>query len=293
MLTIHGPALPVAALCLALLPLELSGAADAHSHSPAANRPLIERFANVLYTQRDVKRAFESFVAPDYVQHNPGLPDGREAAIAALAPMFATTGAQFDVKHILVDGNLALIHLFGRGNPATAGAAVADIYRLQDGLIVEHWDVLQPVAEGSEPLAQSLSHSDNRTKVASPPDIARNRVVMRRFVDLLYRRKQVAAAFRTYAATDMIQHNKSLGAGREGSIAALSKVFADPGAEFAVQRILFDGNLAAIHYRGQLHAGDAGAAVVEVFRLESGRIVEHWDMLQAMPTTSTNAHPMF
>lgn len=86
-----------------------------------------------------------TFVAFDYIEHNPGIADGRDEAIAALQPMFARAGATFDVKRIIVDGDYAVIHLHGRGDSATAGGAVADIYRLKNGKIVEHWDVLQPM----------------------------------------------------------------------------------------------------------------------------------------------------
>lgn len=113
------------------------------------NRAVIQDFARIFYAERDVRRAFEAHVAPDYIQHNPGIADGRDAAIAALEPMFSAPGARFEVKRILVDGDHAAIHLFGQGNPATRGAAVADIYRLKDGKIVEHWDVLQPMPEAS------------------------------------------------------------------------------------------------------------------------------------------------
>jgi len=113
------------------------------------NRAAIEDFATLFYERRDVRAAFEKHVAPDYIQHNPGIADGREAAIEALEPMFSRTGARFEVKRILVDGDLAAIHLFGQGDPATRGAAVADFYRLENGKIVEHWDVLQPMPETS------------------------------------------------------------------------------------------------------------------------------------------------
>jgi len=113
------------------------------------NRAVVEDFARTFYEQRDVAAAFKAHVAPDYIQHNPGIADGRQAAIDALTPMFSSPGARFEVKRIVVDGEYAVIHLFGRGDPATPGAAVADIYRLRDGRIVEHWDILQPMPEKS------------------------------------------------------------------------------------------------------------------------------------------------
>jgi len=128
----------------------LAGCSAAAAPDPSdRNRAVIEDFATLFYERRDVRAAFEKHVAPDYIQHNPGIADGREAAIEALGPMFSRKGARFEVKRILVDGDLAAIHLFGQGDPATRGAAVADFYRLENGKIVEHWDVLQPMPETS------------------------------------------------------------------------------------------------------------------------------------------------
>ncbi len=120
-------------------------------NGPAAadNRRIIEDFARLFYVERDVRQAFETYGAPDYIQHNPGVPDGREAAIALLQPMFSDRNRSFEVRKILVDGDLAAIHIFARPDPAARGAAVADFYRLKDGKIVEHWDVIQPIPEKS------------------------------------------------------------------------------------------------------------------------------------------------
>lgn len=105
-------------------------------------RAIVTEFARLFYTERDVEAAFEQFVVDDYIQHNPTMPDGREAAVRMLVPKFSTPGARFDIERILVDGDHALIHVRATfpGNPV---AAVADIYRLADGKVVEHWDVLQ------------------------------------------------------------------------------------------------------------------------------------------------------
>jgi hypothetical protein len=99
----------------------------------------------MFYAHKNVRGAFERYVVKDYVQHNPGIADGRDAAIAALEPKFTSAQASFEVKRILVDGDMAMIHLHGRLSPDSPGGAVADIYRLKDGKIVEHWDVLQPI----------------------------------------------------------------------------------------------------------------------------------------------------
>lgn len=114
-----------------------------------SNRAIVQRFVELFYYKREVRQAFETCVAEDYVQHNPNILDGREAAIAFLEPMFSRAGSRFDVKRILVDGDLAAVHLHGQPSGNEPGGAVVDLFRLQDGLIVEHWDVLQPMPERS------------------------------------------------------------------------------------------------------------------------------------------------
>jgi predicted SnoaL-like aldol condensation-catalyzing enzyme len=104
-----------------------------------------ERFVELFYTQKKVGAAFDFLVADDYTQHNPNIPDGPAAAVAALTPKFdGSPGAHFEVQRILVDGDLAMVHVKAT-RPGAPPTAVADIYRFAGGRIVEHWDVLQPV----------------------------------------------------------------------------------------------------------------------------------------------------
>src|SRR5262245_40467165 len=113
----------------------------------ARNRKIVEDFSNIFYGEKNVRKAFVKWVREDYIQHNTNIPDGRDAAIELLEPKFSSPTASFDIKRILVDGNLAAIHLHGRFSTNSPGGAVVDLFRLEDGKIAEHWDVLQPVPE--------------------------------------------------------------------------------------------------------------------------------------------------
>jgi predicted SnoaL-like aldol condensation-catalyzing enzyme len=113
------------------------------------NRAAFEQFVDVFYRQKRVADAFALLVADDYRQHNPTIDDGQAAAIAALTPKFdGSPDARFEVLRVLVDGDLAMVHVKA-SRPGAPDAAVADIYRFQGGRIVEHWDVLQPVPADS------------------------------------------------------------------------------------------------------------------------------------------------
>lgn len=111
------------------------------------NRAIVTEFAHLFYAKRDVRQAFENFVAAGYIQHNPGIADGRDAAVAALQPMFSEPGREFRIMRVLVDGDMAVIHVHAITEPGARGASVFDMYRLAHGKIVEHWDAIQPVPE--------------------------------------------------------------------------------------------------------------------------------------------------
>ncbi|SFS12822.1 Predicted SnoaL-like aldol condensation-catalyzing enzyme [Microbacterium sp. cf046] len=109
------------------------------------NRVAFERFADLFYVQKRVADAFAFLVADDYRQHNPTIVDGPAAAIEMLNPKFdGSPEAVFEIQRILVDGDLAMVHVKA-SRPGAPDAAVADIYRFESGRIVEHWDVLQQV----------------------------------------------------------------------------------------------------------------------------------------------------
>ena len=109
----------------------------------AANREIITDFVNLLYGQRQPRIAFEKYVHEDYVQHNPIIADGRENALKWLEPVFSKPDAEIQVRRVLVDGDFATIQIIGRMSAEDPGSAVMNIFRLENGIIIEHWDVTQ------------------------------------------------------------------------------------------------------------------------------------------------------
>jgi predicted SnoaL-like aldol condensation-catalyzing enzyme len=120
-----------------------NGETSALVPSPVDRRAFFADFAELMYARRDVRTAFDRYVAVDYVQHNPGLADGRDAARDALAGKFAEPDFSVEVVRMLVDGDLCALHIRASrdGEPA---AALVDLYRADGDRIVEHWDVIQP-----------------------------------------------------------------------------------------------------------------------------------------------------
>jgi predicted SnoaL-like aldol condensation-catalyzing enzyme len=131
-----------------------------------------------------------------------------------------------------------------------------------------------------------------RVRADLSTDRADRRAFFEEFVDLMYRRREVRAAFDTYVAVDYIQHNPGLPDGRDVARDALAEKFGDPAFSIDVKRMLVDGDLCALHLRAR-HTGEAGGAVVDIYRADGDHIVEHWDVIQPWPAASANDHPMF
>ena len=113
-----------------------------------ANLDLVLRmFAEVLNPMDS--SAVERFIGPDYIQHNQMAEPGREGLKRFLDMIREQTPeAVHDVKRAFVDGDHVIVHYHVRRWPDDMGWAVIDIFRLEDGLIAEHWDVMQDVVEG-------------------------------------------------------------------------------------------------------------------------------------------------
>ena len=93
--------------------------------------------------------AVDRFIAPDYIQHSQLAEPGREALKRFLDMIRKETPeAVHDVKRAFVDGDHVIVHYHVRRWPGDKGWAVIDIFRVENGLIAEHWDVLQDVGEG-------------------------------------------------------------------------------------------------------------------------------------------------
>jgi predicted SnoaL-like aldol condensation-catalyzing enzyme len=119
-------------------------------------REVAERFIELFHHQDNPRDAFMCWVHPDYIQHNPNAPTGRDATLEVLdAAVRNNPELTHDVKRVIhgeaKDGQgLVAVHHHFRRKQDEAGWAVVDILRIKDGYVVEHWDVMQPVPDPGE-----------------------------------------------------------------------------------------------------------------------------------------------
>jgi predicted SnoaL-like aldol condensation-catalyzing enzyme len=131
------------AFALAVL---MAAIAPAHA-DPEANKKVVLDFYEKGLNQKDFDAAAKHF-GPKYIQHNPGAPDGIDgfkAFIAFRKEKFPN--AKSEIKRAFAEGDFVILHIHAVREPGERGSAVVDIFRLENGKIVEHWDVVQPVPE--------------------------------------------------------------------------------------------------------------------------------------------------
>ena len=116
----------------------------------AHNKKLVLDFYHKLIGEKDYEGA-RAYMGADYKQHAPYATDGH-AGIAEWVRTFKESFPQhhYEVKKVIAEGDLVVLHLHGKSGPNPFGESVVDIFRIRDGKVVEHWDVIQPIPESAD-----------------------------------------------------------------------------------------------------------------------------------------------
>ena len=124
-----------------------AGAAEAQQQE--ANKKAVVEFYDKAINQKDFEAA-SKYMGSRYTQHNPNAPDGPEGLktfLLFLKEKFP--GSRSEIKRVFADGDYVILHVHAVREPGTRGSAIIDIFKLENGKIVEHWDVVQPIPEHS------------------------------------------------------------------------------------------------------------------------------------------------
>lgn len=121
-----------------------------------------------------------------------------------------------------------------------------------------------------------------------------NKQVVRDFYDLAFNQQLPAEAAARYVSGTYRQHNPGAGDGIGPFVTFVTGfVTAFPKLRVTFKRLVAEENLVVLHSHFVCQPGDRGIAVMDIFRLDSGKLVEHWDVLQEVPETSANTNTMF
>ncbi|HEU4651352.1 MAG TPA: nuclear transport factor 2 family protein [Croceibacterium sp.] len=122
---------------------------DTANREQLSVREVAERFIQLFYVEDNPRDAFMSWMHPDYIQHNPNAPTGRDATLAMMeASLARLPDLSHEVKRVIWgDADLVAIHFHFKYERASRGYSVVDILRIDGGYIREHWDVMQEVPD--------------------------------------------------------------------------------------------------------------------------------------------------
>jgi predicted SnoaL-like aldol condensation-catalyzing enzyme len=131
-----------AALALTALP------AGAHAQTQQeANKKIVVDFYDKAINQKDFEAA-SKHLGSRYTQHNPNAADGPEGLKAFLQFLKEKfPNSRSEIKRVFADGDFVILHVHAVREPGARGNAIVDIFKLENGKVVEHWDVVQPIPE--------------------------------------------------------------------------------------------------------------------------------------------------
>lgn len=129
--------------------------------------------------------------------------------------------------------------------------------------------------------------------MTSKTTLESNKQVVAAFYEAAFNTKDFSAAAR-YLADDYVQHNPLIADGAEGLRARLDYLKENfPTLSVEVKRMIAEGDLVCAHVHAVRVPGQRGVAIMDIFRLDDGKLAEHWDVLQDIPAEALNQNGMF
>lgn len=220
--------------------------------------------------------AIEAYVNPNqYIQHNLSVPDGREAMLGALDHL-KEIGLKVNVKRALVDGDYVALHsVYDFFGPKIG----FDIFRFENGLIVEHWDNLQEMVEKT-PSHHTMIDGPVTIKDIDKTDA--NKAYVQSFVENIMVGKNPSLLASYFAGDHYIQHSPHIADGLSGLHTAM-RALEEKNIEFQytqVHQVIGQGDFVLTVSEG--HFAGQPTAFYDLFRVENGKIAEHWDVIEAI-----------
>ncbi|HDR8183761.1 TPA: ester cyclase [Bacillus thuringiensis] len=109
------------------------------------NKKMVVDFYNEVFNKHNID-IIPKYVSEDYKQHNPFVADGRKAFMDFFKEDFVKNpNSSAEIKRVVAEGDTVALHVHSRTNSQDKGVAIVDIFRIKDGKIVEHWDVIQEI----------------------------------------------------------------------------------------------------------------------------------------------------
>jgi len=248
-------------------------------------------FVNAVTSQdADTVRALAD---PNYIQHNPYLPTGLEPFIG-LFPALKQNGTQAEAVRAIEDGSFVAIHHVWTGaKPFGADEMVSfDILRFDDsGKIAEHWDAMTPLVPET---ASGRSQTDGPTTATDLEKTEENKAAGRTMVEDILMGKNPDRITDHISAEHYAQHNPGIKDGLSGIIEAVEYLTSQNNMfkYSRIHKVMAEGDLVLTVSEGEWSGKQH--VFYDLLRFKDGKAVEHWDVIQEIPTENlANGNGMF
>ncbi len=259
--------------------------------SETTNMETVKTFINAV-NNGDIDTV-RDLVHPEYIQHNPFIPTGREPFLG-LFPVLEQFGTRAETVRMFADGDYVVLHnIWHNATPFGAEKMVAfDVLRIgKDGLIAEHWDALTPLVTET---ASGRSQTDGPTEVTDLDKTEENKALATSIIEDVLMGKNPANITSYISAETYHQHNPDIKDGLTGIIEAVEYLTAQNNMfkYTKIHKVLGMGNFVLTISEGEWSGQNQ--AFYDLFRFEDGKAVEHWDVIQPIPTENlANENTMF
>lgn len=217
-----------------------------------------------------------------YIQHNLSFPDGKEAIVGFFKG--EPTGIKTTIHRAIEDGGFVFVHstyggVWNNGTPQVA----FDVFKFENGLAVEHWDNLQ-----DETPANLSGHTetDGTVNISENDKTSENKTFTNGFVDTILVKADYSNLQSYFDGNSYINHSPGVADGLDGlndALAGMAKMGITMKYD-TIHKIIGDGDLILSICEGYL--GDAHTSFYDMFRIENGKVAEHWDVVATIPAKS-------
>lgn len=229
----------------------------------------------------------------DYIQHNPFIPTGLEPFIQML-PVLQENGTTAENIRMFQDGNYVFMHnIWRNAKPFGADEMVSfDIIRLdENGKVAEHWDAMTPLVTAT---ASGRTQTDGPTTASDLDKTADNKKLAKAMVEDILMGKNPNKITEYISSEKYDQHNPGIKDGLAGIVEAVEYLTSQNNMfqYTKIHKVLGEGNFVLTISEG-VWSGKK-QVFYDLLRFENGKAVEHWDVIQEIPTEGlANANGMF
>ena len=216
-------------------------------------------------------------INPNFIQHNLGAEDGL-AGFGKLLQQLPPNSAKVNTVRVFQDRDYVFAHIDINFFGPKIGF---DIFRFEDGKIVEHWDNLQEKPTNPNPGGHTMT--DGPTEVKDLSKTEENKKLVRSFVEDILVNGKMEKLAGYFNGDNLIQHNPLVPDQLSGLTTALGEL-AKQGVTIKydeIHMVLGEGNFVLVVSEGDL--GGKHSSFYDLFRVENGKLAEHWDTIEEIP----------